>query len=60
MATVHWLEDPQRKRLSGHEHINKIRMSAETVLKLVRLRNKLSGKKNTVYEASVASETQES
>lgn len=56
---VHWLEDPNRERDVAHEHINKIRFTAEVALKLIQLRNKLSGEKMTVLEASQIAEAQQ-
>ena len=57
MAVVHWLDDPNRQRKPGHEHVNKIRISADAMLKLVRLKNKLLGTNRSVYEESLAQES---
>lgn len=51
-AILHWLDDPDRQHKPGHEHHNPIRMTAETMAKLIELRNRLSGKRMSVFEAS--------
>lgn len=55
----HWLDQPGRlKNLLGHQ--NPPRIDAETILKLVKLKNKLTGANRTVYEEStIAEDTKE-
>jgi hypothetical protein len=48
----HWLEDPNRSRLPAHEHINRPRISAETILRLITWRNQMRGIKRSLFEES--------
>lgn len=56
--TEHWLDkanrNKQRHNLEGH--INRPRISAENIMRLVRLKNRLLGTNNSVYEASLIAE----
>lgn len=54
-STIHWLDDPKRINDIAR-HIVEPRMSAQTMLNLVTLKNKLLGTNNSVYEASLIAE----
>lgn len=54
---VHWLQQKGRQEnLAGH--FNKPRISAETMLKLFKLKNELLGTKRSLYEESLIAEEQ--
>ena len=56
--TEHWMDKALREHrlLNLQGHFNRPRISADTMLKLVRLRNDLTGDNKSIYEASLMAE----
>lgn len=52
----HWLETRHLDRPVDHEHINYVRISAENIVKLNALRQRLLGTNRSLYEQNLIDE----
>lgn len=59
---LHWMERKPDPNVFGagpiFRHINQPRISAATIVKLIKLKNKLLGSKTSIYEESQMNELQ--